>query len=106
MLPSRIKIGRLDNGTRRYLELSIEKASTQVDFAPEQAKAEKPGWEDDEEDSDDWESADGSEASPGETAEQDEPSVANPLAGEIPAVFVPNGEGLTERGPLCRDGRR
>lgn len=105
MLPSRIKIGRLDGGTRRYLELNIEKATTQVAFEPSQAPAQEPTWEDDEgeEDPGDWEGADGSSASPQDQAPE-APSQTS-LPSEVPSIFIPSGEGLIDRGRLCQASR-
>lgn len=104
MLPSRIKIGRLDNGTRRYLELSIEQATTQVELEPKTGNEAKPAWEDDE-DEGDWEGADGSSAPDDPQPPKASAEAVAPAPSEIPAVFIPNPEGLANRGPLCRAGR-
>lgn len=107
MLPSRIKIGRLDGGTKRYLELSIEQATTQVEFGDKGNPNQPPSWGDDEDEEDgSWEGADGSEVAPPTTAPQSSAQASQPIPrSDIPSIFLPSGEGLTDRGPLCRSGR-
>lgn len=113
-LPSRIKIGRIEGGMKRYLELSIQDATTQV-LIPSEPSEDQDQWEDD----DDWEEADGSDSTPDSTTPESKPESETGSAtasdsekaqskpkASIPAVFIPNPAGLVDRGPLCRGPRR
>lgn len=99
-LPSRIKIGRVEGGIRRDLELSIQAATTEAAIPVSEP--------DDNWDDEDWEQADGEEQqSPAQTepTAPEQTSQAKTKA-EIPEVFVPNPSGLVDRGPLCRGQKR
>lgn len=106
LLPSKIKIGRIERGMRRFLELSILKASTElsIDAGTADPEGEQGDWEDE-----GWEQADGSHPAQAPNNESsdasEEPANSREAARKsdaIPAVFLPNPAGLVDKGPLCR----
>lgn len=104
LLPSKIKIGRIEGGMRQFLELTILKASTELRIDTGQESPDEQGdWEDD-----GWEQA-GGDSQPLEAPEEN-PDVPEKSEGAqdlakkkdaIPSVFIPNPAGLVDKGPLC-----